>query len=148
MSSYTHLSHCSRRLEVGLRVPELNTSAICYTREIGMDGLSIEGAPSLRCGQGVQLVFDDQHGRSVSVDCVVEPYAGSGLRLRYCNLQQERRERLEEIVWPSWDGANLLEGLVLMAGRFGAATLQDWLRLTSLLNRVQPRMASRRRSCA
>ncbi|AGA89611.1 hypothetical protein Thimo_0772 [Thioflavicoccus mobilis 8321] len=138
-------AHVARRLPVDLRVPDLNTSAACCTYEIGTESLFVDGGPALKSGQAVELTFEDGVGRRVAVDCVVECYTGSRLFLRYCNLHEELRARLEQIIWPSWDGSNLLDGLVLTAGRFGAATLQDWLRLTNVLASIQPHLVNRKR---
>lgn len=133
-----------RKLEVGVRLVDSELPASRRTLEVGPDGVFLEGGPNdLRCGQIVEIVFADKAGENICVNCVVEPYGWSKQHLRYCELQAERRERLEQIVWPAWDGSNLLDGLLLMAGRFGAASLSDWLRLTSLLTTMQPRMACR-----
>jgi len=138
-----------RKLEVGVRLVDSDSPATRRTLEVGRDGVFVEGGPNdLRCGQMVELVFADKAGESICVNCVVEPYGWSKQHLRYCELQPERRERLEQIVWPSWDGSNLLDGLILMAGRYGAASLSDWLRLTSLLTTIQPRMACRQKAVA
>jgi len=138
----------SRKLEVGLRLRDSHLPATRRTLEVGMDGVFLDATPNLRCGQVVELSFDDAAGVPVCVDCVVEPYGWNKHHLRYCELHQDRRDRLERIVWPAWDGANLLDGLVLMAGRYGASSLSDWMRLTSLLTSIQPRMAHRRFAAA
>ncbi len=142
MQADNEATYLPRRLKVGLRAPELGIAADCHTYEVGADGLFVEGAPILRRGGKVELTFTDSNGDSLTVDCVVDAHAGSNLFLRYRDLDQVRRQRLEQIIWPPWDGADLLDGLMLMAGRYNARTLRDLMCLTTLLEVIRPRLSS------
>jgi len=135
-------------MPVSLRLDDQGTMATYCTHKIGPDSLFIDGAPSLRRGQGIELIFESASGLRVAIDGIVEGHTGSKLFVSYRTLETQARERLEQIIWPSWDGANLLDGLILLAGRYGDATLKDWLRLTNLLGTIQPRLVHRRHAYA
>lgn len=144
MQSYTESSRVHRRIPVGLRLTGSETAETYSTDEIGDDTLSIEGAPNLRPGQVVELTFEAHNGHNVMINCVAVAHSGSKLLVYFGDLQHEMRERLEQAIWPAWDGSSLLDGLILLAGRYGDATLKDWLRLTNLLAGMQPRLVHRR----
>jgi len=133
-----------RRIPVKMHVPGHGTAGTYSTVEIGADTLLIEGAPNLRSGQVVELIFAPQSRHPVAVACVVVTHADSKLLVSLGDLQRELQERLDQVIWPAWDGASLIDGLILLAGRYGDATLGDWLRLTNLLTDIQPRLVHRR----
>jgi hypothetical protein len=91
----------------------------------------------------VELAFTRKDGEQVSVEAVVEPHETDRLCVRYRELDPHRRERLLQTLWPDWDGHDLLDGLILMAGRFGVQTLADLIRLTSLLCAIQNKRCKR-----
>lgn len=126
-----------RRLKVHLRMPGSAPSVTCTTDAIGHDHLFIQGGPRLQDGSNVELTFPSRNGEPVSVDCVVAPHGGQNLLLRYSDLAPAQRERLTTTIWPQWDRVNLLDGLILMSDRLEEHDLTDWLRLTSLLCRMQ-----------
>lgn len=145
MYAQAQRAYLPRRLKVGLRAPQLGLSTICHTYEIGADSLFVEGAPALQRGGEVELTFTGVGGESVSVLCVVDAHAGSNLFLRYRDLDHARRQRLEEIIWPPWDGENLLDGLMLMAARYDVQTFSDLMCLTTLLEVVKPRLGAQKK---
>ncbi len=134
----------SRRLDVALRLAGGDEAVPCQTYEIGMGSLFLDGAVGLSSGQHVDVIFPAANGGPLTLPCCVEASAGRHLFLRYEALNGEQRQCLEQIIWPPWDGSDLLDGLMLLSARYGAtSSLTEWLRLTSLLSVWQPRRLNR-----
>ncbi|WPL15631.1 hypothetical protein Thiowin_00537 [Thiorhodovibrio winogradskyi] len=138
----------SRRLKVGVRISGSDQPIIQKVLDVGLASGIMMMDTCIGCGQTVQLTFDEAPGEVICVDCVVEPHGVGRYRLRYCAPKEQIRERLRRIIWPDWDGANLLDGALLMAERYEVASLSDLLRLTSLLSVMQPSVNLRRHAIA
>jgi hypothetical protein len=132
----------NRRLEVYLRRNGSSEAMQCRTYEIGLHSFFVEGA-QLAKGQEVEATFAAAGDEPFTLTCRVEATVGSNAFLRFGSLSSHQRLRLEQLIWPPWDGADLLDGLILMSDRFGASSLPGWLRLTSLLSTWQPHVANR-----
>lgn len=126
-----------RRIKVCIRPEGSPTPVSCVTQEISNDHVFIQGGPRLRGGCTVELTFNRRNGDPVSVNCVVVPHSGERLLLCYGQVPANERAHLHTALWPDWDGRDLLDGLILMADRCEQQTLAEWLRLTSLLCRLQ-----------
>lgn len=120
----------------------------CVTSGIGREALLVRGAPRLPIGCQVELSLLGKRHDPLSIRCVVSGQNGPDQMLTYEGLTFEERARLEELMRPNWDGSDLFDGLMTMAGLYGATSLKDWLCMTTLLERIQPRVAHRRSTFA
>jgi hypothetical protein len=133
----------SRRLDVSVRRMGGGEAMQCRTYEVGLNGLFLDSAASLSKGQEVEVTFAAASDEPLSLSCRVEATLGTNAFLQFGTLTSHQRQRLEQVIWPPWDGSDLLDGLILMSDRYGATSLPEWLRLTGLLSVWQPRVASR-----
>ncbi|NCA69324.1 MAG: hypothetical protein EOM91_04330 [Sphingobacteriia bacterium] len=134
----------SRRLEVILRRPGAQEIA-CRTYAIGRQALLLEGVGLLFPTQGVEVTLAATSETPLTLTCRVEATAGPHAYLRFEPLTAAQQRRLDELLWPDWDGVNLLDGLILMSERYGASSLTEWLRLTDLLSVWHPQVTKRPR---
>jgi hypothetical protein len=148
MRTYTEGNKASRKLKVGFRLGGSDQATTSRVLEVGLEGGLIKADTCVRCGQRVQLIFDEQTGEKVCVDCIVEPFSTGTHKLRYCSPKVDFSDRLNSIIWPDWDGANLLDGALLIAERDEVASLSDLLRVTSLLSTIQHKAKCRRQVSA
>lgn len=143
MRTYSENQTASRTLKVGVRLSESDQETINQMLEVSLEGGVINSETCVRCGQRVQLIFDERTGEKMCVDCVVEPYTTGKHKLRYCATRSDFSQRLGNIIWPDWDGVSLLDGALLIAARDEVASLSDLLRVTSLLSVIQPKARGR-----
>lgn len=136
-------SYVPRQLATEIRLADQGSAATCVTSGIGRDSLLIRGAPTLPLGYAVTLTLNAHGKPPLSFDCIAEGVVGKDQKLRYQRLGFEQRAHLEELMRPHWDGVNLLDGIVALAYLYGATTLKDWLSMTSLLERIRPRLLNR-----
>lgn len=143
MRTYIENHTSSRKLKVGVRLSGSDQAATSQVVEVGLDGGLIKAETCVRCGQRVQLIFDERTGEKVCVDCIVEPFSAGKHKLKYCGTKGDFSKRLTDIIWPDWDGANLLDGALLIAERDEVSSLSDLLRVTGLLSTIQSKAKGR-----
>jgi len=143
MRTYSENYKASRKLKVGVRSSVSNQAMTSQVVEVGLAGGLIKAETSIRYGQKVQLIFDGRSGEQICVDCIVEPHDAGKHRLRYCAPEDVLFKQLGSIIWPDWDGTNLLDGALLIAARDEVSSLPDLLRVTGLLSTIQPKAKSR-----
>lgn len=136
-------SYVPRQVAVAIRLADKRPAATCVTSGIGQDGLLIRGGPGLPVGCTVALTLDAHGEDPLSFDCIAEGIVGRDQKLRYHRLGFDQRIRLENLIRPHWDGVDLFDGMVTLACLYGANTLKDWLSMTSLLERIRPRLINR-----
>lgn len=133
-----------RRLDIELRCPS-QPSRRCYrTCEIYPEGIYVEGISALPANTEVEIVLTGPVGEPLRLRCLAERSTDDDKRhLRFLELSGEQRTRLENILWPPWDGADLLDGLIIVAGRFGATSLEECLHLTNIVSNCRAKVRHR-----
>lgn len=133
----------NRKLDVILHRGENSQDLQCRTFAVGQHSLLLDGIIALSPRQAVQVTLAADSDQPLTLSCRVEATAGSHAYLYFDTLSPSQQQRLNEVLWPTWDGANLLDGLLLMAERYGATSLTEWLRLTDLLSVWHPQVTKR-----
>ncbi|MBK1723107.1 hypothetical protein [Thiocystis violacea] len=143
-------SYLPRQLDAAIRLSDhsMVTSAPYVTSGIGRDGLLVRGGPRLPSGCHVELTLMGDRRGALTIQCVAAGQIGADQVLNYEHLGFDERVSLEELIRPQWDGVDLFDGLMTMASLYGATSLKDWLCMTTLLERIQPRVAHRPSSLA
>lgn len=134
-----------RQLDAAIRLHDHDTmtDAPCVAVGVGRDGLLVRGGPSLPLGRNVQVTLMGDHRARLTIGCVSAGAKSGDQLLRFEGLSFDERASLEELIRPHWDGVDLFDGLMTMACLYGPSTLKDWLCMTSLLERLQPRVVRR-----
>lgn len=135
----------NRKIEVLVRHPSSGSAVRCFTYAVGEQALLLNGAPALAPGQDVDVVLAESTPEPLVLTCRVEATAGLHAYLRFGALSDRQKARFNELIWPVWDGTNLLDGLIIMSHRCKTHSLTDWLRLTDLLSVWHPQGHSRTR---
>ena len=119
------------RLPVTLHCPSSGGFFSGFTRDIGLDGLFVEGASCLSTGIEVNVsVVDSQ--QVLSVTGHIDSSRAKGTEVRFTGLTGKERSTLEHLLWPGWDeGASLLDCFLLVARREPIYNLRDCVRLTT-----------------
>lgn len=126
------------RIQVDVRCSAVNLQKTCCAYHVGMDRVFLEDVPPLAKGAEVEVRFPGDPTDPLRLTCMVEETLGDLAFLRFPDLQGDDRAKLEALLCPNWDGADLLEGLLILSRRLPAASLEDWLRLTSILVNCRP----------
>jgi hypothetical protein len=107
----------------------------CRTLNIGLDGSLIALTVPLEPGTRVQLELEDRFhgGRMLPLTGVVAGRMDGSVDIRFDPLSSEVSQALEEVIWPEWDGRDLLEGVMIYCDVEQVENLEDLLRLTTLV---------------
>lgn len=124
----------SFRLDVDLFRPSDDQPQHCQTRDIGFGGLYAIGAHDLVANQDVRLAIARDKGGGLHLDGRVARIGQSGVAFQFTGNSPATLEVLRTLLTPSWDGENLLEGIVGMAPWYREDDLAGWMRLTSLVS--------------
>ncbi len=127
---------CSIRVEV--RCPALNLQKRCCAYHLEMDRVFVEDLPPLAKGVEVEVRFPGDRNDPLCLNCTVEETVGDLAFLRFPELNGDERAKLEALLCPNWDGTDLLEGLLILSRRLPATSLEEWLRLTSIIVKCRP----------
>lgn len=106
------------------------------TGDISTGGLFVKGGSWGRTGMELQIVIDpDGIGgeRSAPMTGEVVRQGPSGFAVQFKYLGEAHLRRLEELIWPDWDGSNLFEGMMILVMREQVTDLASWMHLTSIL---------------
>ena len=131
-------AHPRTRLSVpvGLYCADKKTYYRRKINNISVGGLFISGTPCGRGGTQLEVIVNpaerapqasDRYGARVVRSSV------SGFALKFNHLDEQKKRSLEDIIWPTWDGEKLFEGLLIVARHENIIDLAGWMRLTSLL---------------
>jgi len=126
------------RIQVDVRCPAVNLQKQCCAYHVGMDRVFLEDVPPLAKGAEVEVRFPGDRTDPLRLTCTVEEALGDLAFLRFPDLQDADKVKLEALICPNWDGVDLLEGLLILSRRLPATNLQDWLRITSILVKCRP----------
>ncbi len=143
-------NHPRTRLSVpvGLYCTEKSTYYRRKINNISVGGLYVDGNPCGRKGAQLEVIINpavselesaDRYTGEILRSCV----SGFAMQFRYLDENQQRK--MEELIWPKWDGEDMLEGLLIVAPREDVVDLADWMRLTSIVSRHYKRICSKRR---
>lgn len=121
------------RLPVTLHCPTSGSFFSGFTRDLGLDGMFVEGASCLSTGIEVNIsVVDSQ--QVLSVTGHIETAKSKGTEIRFSGLSNKERSTLERMLWPGWDGGDsLLDCFLVVARREPIYNLTDCVRLTTLV---------------
>jgi len=148
MSNQNDRDHVSRSLSIDVVSPHLMSDKRSYRCEIGPSGLYLKEATGLAVGTELEVIFSCPNGEPepLRLSCLVEQNPGQNRKyLRFKGLDEHKRERLECVIWPPWDGEDLFDGVIILASCYGAETLKDCLRLTNILSNLPHGIKSHRR---
>ncbi|MEN8174584.1 MAG: PilZ domain-containing protein [Pseudomonadota bacterium] len=121
------------RLPVTLHCPASGGFFSGFTRDIGLDGLFVEGASCLSTGIEVNVSVVDSR-QVLSVTGHIESSRSKGTEVRFTGLTGKERGTLERLLWPGWDeGTSLLDCFLVVARREPIYNLKDCVRLTTLV---------------
>jgi hypothetical protein len=124
----------SHSISVGLYCPEKDQFQNGKVRDISTEGLFFTGTPCARTGTQFSVVVNPRNpDKSLTLSARVVRHTSNGFALRFHNISQQARQQLEEIIWPSWDGKDVFEGLLIVAAHENTGSFSGWLRLTSML---------------
>jgi len=127
---------CSIRVEV--RCPALNLQKKCSAYHVEVDRVFVEDLPSLTEGVEVEVRFPGDRNDPLWLNCTVQETVGDLAFLRFPELNGNEMAKLEALLCPNWDGTDLLEGLLILSRRLPATSLEDWMRLTSIIVKCRP----------
>lgn len=105
----------------------------CRTVSIGLDGLFVIGSPALRPQADVTVTIHDPHQDDLQIRCKVTAVTLDGVRLGFDNPSPATLERLEALIGPTWNGKDLLEGVLTLANHSDIRDLAGLLRLTTIM---------------
>lgn len=145
MSPANDREFVSRSLSIDVMAPQMMSDKRSYRCEIGPGGFYLEEASALPTELELDVVFTCPDGEPLRLSCVVEQQPGESRKyLRFMGLNEDEQERLECVIWPPWDGEDLFDGIMILAGVYGAESLKDCLRLTGILSSHPQGIRSRR----
>lgn len=117
-----------------LRCPTRNISYGGVTHDIGTGGLCISGLSRMHEPDELSVVLP-LRGREVQIPCRVAWTDKMMIGVQFVDMTPSHNVILKDLIDPSWDGDNLLEGLMLLSQYLAADSLSDWLRITSMLEK-------------
>lgn len=120
------------RVTVDLYCPHKQMHKTARTLSIGKDSLFIVGIPCLRPSANVVVSFGRPEEAVLQIPCQVGLVTLEGVRLNYIERDSRCIRVLQSIIWPSWDGHNMLEGLLALACRDDIHDLAGLLRITKI----------------
>lgn len=122
------------RLPVNLFKQSATESQVCLSRDIGYGGLYAEGAQAFEQGESLRLVIAPDSGDALHLDGRVVRRSSSGIGCEFVGNSPASMEVLQALLSPTWDGENLLDGVVSFAPWYRDNDLAGWMRLTSLVS--------------
>lgn len=125
-------------MRVEVRCPALSLQKKCCAYDVAMDSIFIEDLPTLSKGTEVEVRFPGNPNDPLSLICTVTETVDDLAFLRFNDLDNDQQTKLEALLCPNWDGADLLEGLLILSRRLPATNLEEWMRLTSIVARCRP----------
>ena len=125
------------RLVVDLYCVERDQHRKCRVSNIGLDGMFVVGLPCFKNDQKVRATFGRSEGGALCLPCRVSQIALDGADLKFDNPSAQQIEELREIIYPQWNGLNLLEGVLILSNWVEADDFTGWLRLLTLVQHWQ-----------
>jgi len=125
------------RLVVDLYCAERDQHRKCRVSNIGLDGMFVVGLPCFRHDQRVRATFGRSEGGALSLPCRVDQITLDGADLKFDNPSPQQIEELREVIYPHWNGHDLLEGVLILSNWVEADDFAGWLRLLTLVQHWQ-----------
>jgi hypothetical protein len=119
----------------------------CISSNISLGGMFADGMASFFKGEPVRVVLGADRSERLHLDARVARTNASGLACEFVGNSPASMEVLEALLTPTWDGENLLDGVMRFAPWQQDQELAGWMRLTSLVSdwqRLRQRPASLR----
>jgi len=132
------------RLVVDLYCVERDQHRKCRVSNIGLDGMFVVGLPCFRNNQRVRATFGRAEGGALCLPCRVDQISLDGADLKFDNPSPQQVEELREIIFPHWNGTDLLEGVLILSNWIEAEDFAGWLRLLTLAQHWQRSTAGAR----
>ena len=120
------------RVVVDLYCPHKQMHKSARTLSIGQNSLFIVGIPCLRPQSDVVVSFGKPEDAILQIPCQVGLVTLEGVRLDYQQRESNYVSLLQRIIWPKWDGHNILEGLLALACQDDIHDLAGLLRITKI----------------
>lgn len=106
----------------------------CFSTNIGMKGIFIKNGPKHRPGTKCTIRIHDHENELVCLPAKVTHSCNEGTGYTFNTPPMQDCLKLRHIVSPSWDGRNLLDGVLLTSRYAKPRNLADCLSLTSLIS--------------
>jgi len=106
----------------------------CVSSNISRGGLFANGVVRFRDGEPVRLVIGADQSERLHLDARVARTDGAGLACEFVGNSPASLEVLDALLSPTWDGENLLDGVMRFAPWYHDEGLAGWMRLTSLVS--------------
>ena len=120
------------RVLVDLYCPHKQIHKSARTLSIGQHSLFIVGIPCLRPNAEVIVSFGNPADTILQIPCQVGLVTMEGVVLNYQEHDPRSINLLQRIIWPTWDGHNILEGLLALACHDDIHDLAGLLRITKI----------------
>ena len=124
------------RLAVDLCIWPEETPCQCRTLDIGLGGLFLTGAPSLRPEQPLSVTFGrrERESEQLQMNARIVRVTAEGAGCAFAEHGQQTMLMLKALLTPDWDGKNLLDGVMKIAPWYHGTDLAAWMRLTSIVS--------------
>ena len=122
------------RLPVSLFKQSAAEAQACFSHDIAYGGLFAEGARAFALGEPVHVVIAPDTGDPLHLDGRVARRCSNGVGCQFVGNSPASMEVLEALLSPTWDGENLLDGVVRFAPWYRESDLAGWMRLTSMVS--------------
>ena len=106
----------------------------CVSSDISLSGLCARGVVRFRPGESVRVVIGADQSERLHLDARVTRSDGRGTACEVVGNSPASLEVLEALLSPTWDGENLLDGVMRFAPWYHGEGLAGWMRLTSLVS--------------
>jgi hypothetical protein len=133
------------RLPVELYCPGANSGISCKVRDLSLAGLFAVGQPAVRADAPLEIRLRKGRDR-VTLRARVARVTLDGVGVEFGALDTGQSDFLHEVMWPSWDGRDILEGVMILAGDGEIRDLAEWMRLTSVVQDFRRHRARQRLS--
>lgn len=133
------------RLPVELYCPGASSSISCKIRDLSLGGLFAVGQPAVRADAALEIRLRKGRER-IGLRARVARVTLDGVGVEFGPLDAEQSAFLQEVMWPRWDGRDILEGVMILAADGEIRDLAEWMRLTSVVEDFRRHMTRHRLS--
>jgi hypothetical protein len=125
---------------VELHCPGADSRISCKFRDLSFSGLFAVGQPAVRADAPVEIrlrVGD----RRLTFRARVARVTLDGVGVEFGTVDAGQAELLQDVMWPRWDGRDILEGVMILAGDGEIRDLAQWMHLTSVVETFRRHLA-------
>ena len=109
-------------------------SVTCVSHDICRGGLFAAGVHGFRENEPVRVVIGPDRADALHLNARVVRTENHGLACEFVDNSPASLEVLDALLTPTWDGENLLDGVMRFAPWGRHDDLAGWMRLTSLVS--------------